>query len=201
MSSAHGSVEPASPKHSPPLAPNSHLPLQTSEKTPHSRRSGHSTSCAEPGTGSRERWMVWAFQTFQGRGQENCHLLLLEHRDSSFLLTQTGNLGALGFSSLADTTVSPCRQHQDTSQDFPCPHFGMESSLWSHSRSRPGDNTTAQLSLLGSLSLCAFPAPLEPGSALGAGTEHGEAPKLVSFMTAFVWLQKEPVNTSGIVLP
>lgn len=72
-------------------------------------------------------------------------------RDSSFFLTHTGILGALGLSSISDTTVSPCRQHQDTSQDCPCPHFGMDSTLWSHSRSRAGDNTTAQLSLLGCL--------------------------------------------------
>lgn len=85
----------------------------------------------------------------QGWGLDSHHLILLEHRDSSFLLIQTGILVAFGFSSLADTNC-------------PCPHFGMDSTLWSHNRPRPGDNTTAQLSLLGCLSLCAFPAPLEP---------------------------------------
>lgn len=109
--------------------------------------------CTEPSTGSRERPAVWAFQTFWEWGQESHHLLLLECRDSSFLLMQTGHLDALGFSSPADTAVSPCRQHQDTSQAFPCPRLGMDSTLWSHSRSRPGDNATAQLSLLGCLSL------------------------------------------------
>lgn len=156
MGSAHSSMEPASPKHSTPQwhpTQTSHFGFQEKYHIP----GVQGTAPPVQSQALRARRDGWC----PGWGLDSHHLILLEHRDSSFLLIQTGILGALGFSSLADTNC-------------PCPHFGMDSTLWSHSRPRPGDNTTAQLSLLGCLSLCAFPALEERHRGRGIIWSHNQ---------------------------